>query len=286
MEATFLPLKQYELDAAIIFSDILLPLRAMGASVEFGEEGPVLGAPQNEAELKKLKRNFDPKEGTPTILKALSELRKALPKEKAVLGFSGAPFTLLVYLMEGKVSKDLGKVKRWLMEQPQLMHETLNGLAEMTADYLEAQVDAGADAVQMFDTWASVLSPQDYEEFALPYARKVLGHVTAPSVYYINGCAGILEKASSAGAQCLSIDWKIDLQEARRRVPQVTALQGNLDPYALHLPKSILRDRVLKMMEGYGRGPGHIVNLGHGIMPSAPEDSLKVMIEAVHEFKM
>lgn len=284
LEVSLLPLKQYELDAAIVFSDILLPLRAHGLKVEFTDEGPVVHAPKTEADIDKLKKDFDPAEGTPTILETLKLLRKEIPKEKAVLGFAGAPFTLLVYLLEGKLSKDFSTVKRWMFEKPEVVHLWLDRLAASTGKYLEAQVDAGADAVQLFDTWASALGPKAYEEFALPYARKALSQVTAPSIYYVNGIAGILESAASVGAQCLSIDWRMTLAEARKRTSQVTALQGNLDPHELLLPKGILRQRVLDMLESYGRGPGHIANLGHGIVPGIPEDAVKVFIDSVHEF--
>jgi len=286
VEVTWLPLKAYDLDAAIVFSDILLPLRAHGVSVEFGEEGPVIGAPQSVADFQKLKKEFDPEEATPTILSALKELRRSVPKEKAVLGFAGAPFTLLTYMLEGKLSKDLSTVKRWIFSNPALAHEWLEALSNSTAKYLEAQVEAGADAVQLFDTWASALSPEAYSEFALPYARKVLSQVTAPTLYYVNGISGILEQAANVGAQGLGIDWRLPLSLARQRVSQTIALQGNLDPHELFLPKGILRQRVLSICESYGRSPGHIFNLGHGITPGAPEDSVKVLIDAVHEFRL
>jgi uroporphyrinogen decarboxylase len=192
----------------------------------------------------------------------------------------------LSYLLEGKLTKDLNLMKRWMFEKPQVVHQWLDRIATLTGHYLDAQVNAGADAVQLFDTWAGMLGPEDYETFALPYARKTLSLVTAPSIYYVNGVSGILDQAASVGAQCLSVDWRMNLSEARRRIPQVMAIQGNLDPLALHLPKGLLRDRVLKMCMAYGTGPGHIVNLGHGIVPSVPEDSVKILIEATREFQL
>jgi uroporphyrinogen decarboxylase len=281
LNVSLLPLKAYAVDAAIVFSDILIPLQSLGATIDFPEGGPVVVWDGLNAPLPKRGAVEDYASG---ILSTLKLLRKEVPSEKAVLGFAGAPFTMMAYLVEGKLTKDLSRVKTFMYENPQKAHEILDHLSLEMGDYLEAQVNAGADAVQLFDTWAGMLSPSDYDEFALPYARKVLSHVTAPSLYYVNGVSGVLDSVASVGAQGLSIDWRMKLSEARRRVSQVTALQGNLDPYALHLPAGALRQRVLAICEDYGRKPGHIFNLGHGIVPSVPEDSLKVVIEAVHEF--
>ena len=286
LKASLLPLKQYELDAAIVFSDILLPLRALGADLQFTETGPKLLAPKNVSELQKLKRNFDPREGTKSILDTLKMLRAEVGADKAVLGFAGAPFTMLAYLLEGSLSRDLGVMKFWMAKEPKVVHEWLDVLAKVTGEYLDAQAEAGADAVQLFDTWAGVLSKKDYESFALPYARAALSAVTVPSIYYVNGVSGILESVASVGAQCLSVDWRISLLEARKRVPPVTALQGNLDPYVLLRSRNEIRSEVFEMCESYGRGPGHIVNLGHGIVPEIPEDSVKYFIEAVYEWSL
>lgn len=286
VEVSMLPMKAFDLDASIVFSDILLPLRAHGVEIAFGEEGPILSSPKSEADFSKLKKTFDPSADTPTILRAIQELRRVIPKEKAVLGFAGAPFTLLAYLVEGKLTKDLNIVKKFIFENPQLAHSWLENLAQSTATYLEAQVSAGADAVQLFDTWASALSPEAFTEFALPYARKVFSRVTAPGIYYVNGISGLLDQAANVGAQGLGIDWRLSLAQARQRVSQTIALQGNLDPHELFLPAGLLRQRVLKICESYGKGPGHIFNLGHGIVPGVPEDAVKVLIEAVHEFRL
>ncbi|TVQ78131.1 MAG: uroporphyrinogen decarboxylase [Bradymonadales bacterium] len=285
VEVSLLPLRQYELDAAIVFSDILIPLQATGATLEFTEKGPVLGAPKTTEELRTFSTDFDPKTHTPVILETLSILRKEVAAEKALLGFAGAPFTMLSYLLEGKLTRDLSIMKSWMANERELVHEWLDRLATWMGGYLDAQAVAGANAVQLFDTWASVLSPKDFEEFALPYARKVVSEVTVPCIYYVNGVAGILDQAASVGAQALSIDWKMDIGEARKRTSQVIALQGNLDPYHLLLPKDLLREKVFQICESYGRGPGHILNLGHGIVPSIPEDQVKVFVDAVHEWR-
>lgn len=283
-QVTLLPIQQYELDAAVVFSDILYPLKSMGVDLQFTEQGPVLSSPKTLEEFKKLKFEFDPETHTPSILKTISLVRKELSLEKAVMGFCGAPFTMLSYLMEGKLTKDLGIVKRWIYEHPTEMKKTLSYLADAMGRYLEAQVEAGADVVQMFDTWASVLDEKDFEEFALPYAREVISQVTVPCVYYMNGVSHLLPQLNSVGAQAISVDWRISLAEARAQLSPVTAIQGNLDPYHLLLSPDQLRERVFKMCSSYGTSPGHIVNLGHGIVPVIPEDRVKVFIDAVHEW--
>ena len=283
-EVTMNPIKNYDFDAAIIFSDILLPLKAMGAPLAYTDKGPVLEAPKTVAELNKLNKNFDPREGTPHILESLRAVREQLSPEKALLGFAGAPFTMLSYLLEGKLTKELKTMKACMAKEPASVHEWLKAIAEMTGDYLDAQANAGANAVQLFDTWAGVLSPEDYEEFALPYAREALSAVTVPCLYYVNGVSGILEKAAATGAQGLSIDWRMSMAEARRRVSSVVALQGNLDPYHLLLPRVKLREKVFEMCDSYGKGPGYIANLGHGIVPEIPEEAVSVFVESVREW--
>jgi uroporphyrinogen decarboxylase len=286
LEVSLLPLKRYSLDAAIVFSDILYPLRALGAELSFTSEGPILKAPQSSKELDKLKKEFDPQESTPAILQTLRELRKTVSKEIAVIGFAGAPFTTLSYLLEGKLTRDLSTMKRWMAEEPATVHRWLAHLSKSLGKYLDAQAEAGADVVQLFDTWASVLSPKMYEEFALPYAREVLSQVTVPSIYYVNGVENLLEQVASVGAQAISVDWRISLSEARKRVSSVTALQGNLDPSDLKLPRQKLREKVFEMCSSYGTGPGHIVNLGHGITPDSPEEGVDVFIESVREWSL
>lgn len=283
-EVTLLPFKQYDLDAAVVFSDILIPLKATGASLEFTDKGPVLGAPQSVADLKKLRQEFDPMIHTPTIMQTITNVRSTLNQDIAVLGFAGAPFTMLAYLLEGKLTKDLSVIKTWMATEPELVKSWLSFLAESTGRYLDAQAEAGANAVQLFDTWASVLSREDYEEFALPYAREVISEVTVPCIYYVNGVQHLLQQAAATGAQALSVDWRTPLSVARSQLSHVVALQGNLDPYHLKKPKAELRKKVFEMCSDYGDAPGHIVNLGHGIVPSIPEDAVKHFIEFVHEW--
>lgn len=283
-EVSLLPMNQYPLDASVVFSDILIPLKDFGLKVEFLEGGPVISKPSNLKELPERIRKFDPARATPTIMQTIKNVRGSLDKEKAVLGFCGAPFTMLTYLVEGRLSKDLGQVKSLMATEPGLTKEILSALAEAMGTYLEAQVEAGANAVQLFDTWASQLSGEEFEEFALPYAREVVAAVTSPTIYYVNGVSHLLSSLGSVGAQCLSVDWRMPLGEIRKSISQVVALQGNLDPYHLLLSPDRLRQKVFEMCSSYGDAPGHIVNLGHGIVPGIPEDQVKRFIDYVHEW--
>lgn len=283
-EVSLQPLKQYELDASIVFSDILIPIRALGVPLHFTEKGPVLESPKTKEEFQKIRKEFNPEEDTPTILQTLKNLRAEIPAETALLGFCGAPFTMVAYLVEGKLTKDLGTMKQWMAKEPQLIHDLLQTMATQMGGYLEAQAQAGANAVQMFDSWAGVLSAKDFEEFALPYARQVVSEVTVPCIYYINNGGHLLQQCASVGAQGLSVDWRVPLGDVKKQLPRVFALQGNLDPYHLHLPHDQIRERVFEMCSSYGTEPGHIVNLGHGMVPSIPEDSVKVFIDSVREW--
>ncbi len=284
-EVSMLPMRQYDFDASIVFSDILYPLRALGAKLEFTEQGPVVENPKTVSDFQKLKKSFDPMVDTKAIMQTIQLLRKELPPEKAVLGFAGAPFTLLTYLIEGKVTKDLHIMKKWMATEPKLVLEWLQIITKNSGEYLDAQVRSGADAVQLFDTCAGFLSPKDFETFSLPFAREALSYVTAPTIYYVNGVAGILNQAAAVGSQGLSVDWRIDLKEVRAKIPPVIAIQGNMDPHALLLPKHLIRERVFQICESYGRGPGHILNLGHGIVPEIPEEAVEVFVSAAHEWR-
>ncbi|HKE02235.1 MAG TPA: uroporphyrinogen decarboxylase family protein, partial [Planctomycetota bacterium] len=199
--------------------------------------------------------------------------------------FAGAPFTLLTYLVEGGGSRDFAETKRFLAHAPDAAHALLEKLAETVARSLAAQIDAGCAAVQLFDTWASALSPADYASFALPAARRVfeaLAPRRVPRLYYVNGIAGLLELAAASGADALSIDWRIDLGDARRRVPHL-AFQGNLDPHALLGPLDSVRAKTRAVLESNGGRPGHVFNLGHGIFPEAPIEAVEAVIETVRE---
>ncbi len=282
-EVTLQPIRRFGFDAAILFSDILIPVAAMGAPVEFGDAGPRFRQPiRSRAQVGEL-RVPDPEETMPFVAETARRVRRELPPPVALLGFAGAPFTLLTYLVEGGGSKEFAETKRFLSRETAAAHQLLEKLAETSARALAAQVRAGCGAVQLFDTWASVLSARCYETFALPYAKRVfdaLADLGVPRIYYANGLGAHLERAAATGADALSIDWRLDLGEARARVPHA-AFQGNLDPHLLLAPEQTLRERVRGIVASNGGRPGHVFNLGHGIFPQAPIEAVEWMIDEV-----
>jgi uroporphyrinogen decarboxylase len=288
--AAEISLQPYEIlgvDAVIMFSDILVPVEAMGMKVDIIEsKGPVLENPiRTEAQVEKLIVP-DPVETMPFVMETLRLLRKRLEREAPLIGFAGAPFTLASYMVEGGGTRNYAEIKRMMYREPMTIHRLLDKLADTIILYINAQIEAGAQVVQIFDTWAGELSAADYEEFALPYERKVFERIhrgssglSVPAILYVNGCSHILEKMAESGANVLSIDWRIDLAEARRRTGDKLALQGNLDPCELlGTPKSIAES--VKGILKKGGGPGHIMNLGHGILPMVPVENARAFIEA------
>ncbi|HET7453245.1 MAG TPA: uroporphyrinogen decarboxylase [Thermoanaerobaculia bacterium] len=282
IEVSLQPFERFHPDAVILFSDILVPVRAMGAPVEIDDRGPRLGRPVRSASDAAALHGFDPEGETRFVMDILRGLRGALGDAAALLGFAGAPWTLASYLVEGGGSKNFTTIKTMMTRDPRGLRALLTKLSGMVAGYLEAQLAAGADAVQLFDTWAGELSPAEYREFALPYVRDAvarLGRLGKPVIYFVNGIAGILEAAAETGAAVLSIDWRCTLADARRRVPG-RALQGNLDPALLFGTPESVADRVTALVAETG-GAAHIVNLGHGILPDTPIESVCAYYDAV-----
>lgn len=282
-EVTLQPLRRFALDAAILFSDILVPLEAMGAPVEFGEGGPRFARPVRDRAAVDRLRVPDAAASMAFVAEAARLVRRALPAGIPLLGFAGAPFTLLTYLVEGGGSRDFTETKRLLAREPTVAHALLEKLAAASEAALRLQIEAGCNAVQLFDTWASILTPADYAAFALPYARRVLAPLTelgVARIYYVNGIAGILELAAACGADCLSIDWRIELGAARERIPNV-AFQGNMDPHALLGAEGSVRSAVRRVLASNGGRPGHVFNLGHGIFPEAPVEAVEWMLDEI-----
>jgi uroporphyrinogen decarboxylase len=291
-EVSLQPYEILGVDAVIMFSDILVPVEAMGMKLDIVEsKGPVLEDPiRTEAQVEKLTVP-DPVETMPFVMETIRLLRKRLDRSAPLIGFAGAPFTLASYMVEGGGTRNYAEIKRMMYREPMTTHRLLDKLAETIILYVNAQIEAGAQVVQLFDTWAGELSAADYEEFALPYERKVFerihrdhsGRGTAgsnvPAILYVNGCSHILEKMVESGADVLSIDWRIDLAEARRRVGDRVALQGNLDPCELLGAPETIAESVKEILKK-GGGLGHIVNLGHGILPMVPVENARAFIEA------
>jgi uroporphyrinogen decarboxylase len=286
-EATLTPLEALDVDAAILFSDILIPVEAMGMEVVFTEQkGPQLPDPvRTAADVERL-RLPDPEETMGFVPAAIRLVNRALAGRMPLLGFSGAPYTLATYMIEGETSRNFYGIKRLLFESPKLLHSLLDKLARVVTGYLNAQIAAGAHAVQLFDTWAGALSPAEYEEFAWPYARQVIAGLrrdATPVILYVNGGGDYLERMADTGADVISLDWRVDIGEARRRIGHKVVLQGNLDPCALYAPPDAIRAQVVKLLQRFGRGEGHIFNLGHGILPDIPVEHAAAMVTAVHE---
>jgi uroporphyrinogen decarboxylase len=287
VEVSLLPHHVLGVDAVIVFYDILIPLERMGAPLEYTDRGPAFREPlRTEADVEKL-GTLEPERHTPAILETIRRLKTYLGSSKPVLGFAGAPFTLAAYLLAGEMGSGGEEIRRAIHRSGPLVHRLLDRLADAVLAYLNAQIGAGADLVQLFDTWAGLLSPADYREFALPYQQKILGGLlpTAPSILYVNGGDHLLEDMGSSGAGVVSIDWRGDLARARARLGPGVGLQGNLDPAALFASPGDVRSSVRGMLESMRGDPAYLVNLGHGILPDTPLESAKAMVDAVHEFE-
>jgi uroporphyrinogen decarboxylase len=292
-EVTLQPIERFGLDAAILFSDILIPLEKMGLHLEFDEDGPHLEALAGAADVDRLIVP-DPASEMPYVLDAVRLIRKSLAGRVPLIGFAGAPFTLATYAIEGGGSKNYEKTKRMMFAEPALFHRLMDKLARSCASYLAAQVGAGAQAVQLFDSWAGILSPVDFRATALRYTRQVIELLRAspeleatpvPIIYFVNGVAPYLDDVVQSGADVLGVDWRVDLGEVRRRLGGRMAVQGNLDPTALFLPPAELERRVIDILAAAGDAPGHIFNLGHGILPSTDPDRVRVLVETVHGYE-
>lgn len=288
-EVTLQPIDRFGFDAAIIFSDILLPLIPMGAPFEFEKGvGPQLPEPFDTPEKIKRLERVDAKKDIPWVHEALAMTRSKLDSSKALLGFAGAPFTLFCYLVEGEGSRLFPKAKGMLFNDPETAHSLLGMLAEQVGEYLKAQVEAGADAVQLFDTWAGLLHPDDYAQYALPYARRVFEiakEAGAPTIYYVNGGASLIDQQARAHSTAIGVDWRVRLKEIREWIPDEVVLQGNLDPLVLLAPPDEVTSRTCAMLREMHDRPGYIVNLGHGVIPQTPIASVEAFVRTVQDFE-
>jgi len=288
VEVTLQPLERFGMDAAILFSDILLLLETMGADLRFDEKlGPRLrcrGVREGGDHGLKVP---DPERGLGFVLDAVRQLRKSLGQNVALIGFSGAPFTLATYLIEGGTSRSFLDTKTFLYRNPASFHRLMGKLADAVQAYLQAQIAAGVQAVQLFDTWAGILSPDDYREFVLPYTQRILSALPAdrvPTIHFSLGTSTLLEEMETLGAGVLSLDWRIDLGRARQRLGPARPVQGNLDPLALFQPRDALRSTVRNVLGKGASMPGYVFNLGHGIHPKTPLESVETLVETVRSF--
>ena len=291
-EVTLQPLRRFAFDAAILFSDILTIPDAMGLGLYFTEgEGPKFKHPlQTAADIEKLPQP-DPAVELRYVIDTVSLIRKNLQGSVPLIGFSGSPWTLATYMVEGGSSKNFQKVKGLMYGQPQLMHVLLDKLARAVADYLNAQIMAGAQAVMLFDTWGGLLSTEDYSDFSLRYAKQVRAQLKTdyqgqqiPCILFTKGGGQWLENMADAGYDALGLDWQTDIRQARHRVGNKVALQGNLDPVALYASPEVIGEKVKTILHNYGSGSGHVFNLGHGILPDVNPEHVKALVDAVHQY--
>jgi uroporphyrinogen decarboxylase len=285
LEVTLQPLRAFEVDAAILFADILLPLEPMGAPFEFAAgEGPVIHEPiRDRAGIERL-RLFEPEEGLPHVLSAIRLLRRELDGKTPLIGFAGAPFTLASYLVEGGKSSHFVRVKRFMYDEPDAFAALMHKLAEVVRRYLHAQVAAGAQAVQLFDSWVGCLSPRDYRDYVFPHVRHILASLATtgvPVIHFGTDTGALLELQREAGGSVIGVDWRTPLDDAARRLGDSVALQGNLDPLLLFAPRDLLRRRVDEVLAAAPRA-GHVFNLGHGILPETNPDAVRFVAEHVH----
>jgi uroporphyrinogen decarboxylase len=281
-EVTLQPIRRFGFDAAILFSDLLVPLEAMGLGVEFTDEGPRLPAPiRTPEDLGRIHR-FDPMAQTGFVMETIIAVRKELG-ETPLIGFAGAPFTVATYAIEGRTSKSFAETKSLFYRHPGSARQLLALIAESTRDYLLAQVKAGAQAVQLFDSWVGVLSAEDFETFVLPPTRALVAELRAsgvPVIYFGNGATTILDRVAKVGADVYGVDWRLPLDEARARLGDARAVQGNLDPAVLLGPASEIERRAHDIVRRGGKR-GHVFNLGHGITPDVPLDAVSALVAAV-----
>jgi uroporphyrinogen decarboxylase len=285
-EVALQPLERYPLDAAILFSDILTVPDAMGLGLYFAEgEGPRFERPlRDESAIAQLAVP-DPARELRYVLDAVRETRRALAGRVPLIGFSGSPYTLACYMIEGSGSKDWRHVKEMRRSRPDLLHRILDINARAVADYLNAQIEAGAQVVMLFDTWGGSLNSADYEEFSLAYMRKVLAALRKiPSIVFTKDGGAWLENIAASGCSAVGLDWTMDPREARRRIGGKVALQGNLDPSVLMTPDANVREQARRVLDAFGAAPDHVFNLGHGITPQARPDAVAALVDEVRTY--
>ncbi|MEB3233081.1 MAG: uroporphyrinogen decarboxylase [Leptolyngbyaceae bacterium] len=287
IEVSLQPWKAFRPDGVILFSDIVTPLPGIGIGMDIAEgRGPIIDDPiRTQAQVDAL-RPLEPDESLPFIRPILKALRDEVKNDAAVLGFVGAPWTLAAYAVEGKGSKSYSVVKNMAFSEPAMLHSLLSKLADSIAIYVKHQIDCGAQVVQMFDSWAGHLSPQDFETFALPYQKQVFDevrktHPNTPLILLISGSAGLLERMKLAGPDMISVDWTVDMADARRRLGDMK-VQGNLDPGVLFGSHEFIRERILDTIKKAGNS-GHILNLGHGVLKDTPEDNVRFFFETAKQ---
>jgi uroporphyrinogen decarboxylase len=282
-EVTLQPVRAHGVDAAVMFADIMLPVIGMGVDVELVENvGPVIANPVRTNDDVQRLRVPDPQEAVPFILEAVRLVRAELPAEKAVIGFAGGPFTVAGYLIEGKPTREFVQTKRCMYAQPEVWHALMDKLADTFVAYLRAKVTAGADVIQLFDSWVGTLSAEDYEEFVAPYSARVLAAVDVPTIHFGTGTTHLLPAMTEAGGDVIGLDWRIPIEGGWEIVGPDRGVQGNLDPALLLGPFERVAAAANRILDAVAGRRGHIFNLGHGVLPDTDPADLARLVELVH----
>ena len=288
-EITLQPVRALGVDAAILFADILLPVIPLGLGLEFVKgEGPEIARPIRTLSDVRAMRSVQPEADLGYVLDAIKLLRRELAGDVPLIGFCGAPFTLASYMIEGGPSREFTTTKSMMYNAPETFHALMERLSSLLAEYIVAQIDAGAQAVQVFDSWVGTLSPQDYERYVLPYSQQVLQAAQAtgtPVIHFGTNTSTLLPLMKRAGGDVIGLDWRTPLASGWKILGEDVAVQGNLDPAALFAPQSEIKDRVQDILQSAAGRPGHIFNLGHGVLQHTPVENLKAVVEMVHEFE-
>ncbi len=286
-EVTIQPVDIIDVDAAILFSDILVVPEAMGMELELIEsKGPVFHNPIRDKEQVESLLIPDVHDKLSYVLDAIKLTKKELNGRVPLIGFSGAPWTLATYMVEGKSSKNFQKIKSFIYQEPIIAHKLLEKLADVVSSYLEAKIDAGCNAVQIFDTWAGLLSPWDFREFSLKYINYIverIKHKNVPIIVFAKGASHSYDEIAASGCSVVGIDWVSDIGKVRNQIGDKAAIQGNMDPAVLFAPLSKIEEEVKNILSRYGEGSGHIFNLGHGILPETPVENAKFFVHKVKE---
>jgi uroporphyrinogen decarboxylase len=285
-EVTLLPVDRLGVDAAILFADILLVAEPLGVGLNYAKgEGPVIARALRTREDVARLPDVDPEDAVPFVFETVRRVRRALDGRVPLIGFAGAPFTVASYLVEGGASRDFLATKRLMYSDPDAWNALMAHLAGLTARYLRGQIAAGAEAVQLFDSWAGCLAPDAYRRYVLPHSRAVFQALPAevPAIHFGTGTAGLLEAMRDAGGQVIGLDWRVDLASAWARLGDGVGVQGNLDPAVLLSTTAEIRRGVAEILAGAAGRPGHIFNLGHGVLPETPWENVRAMVDMVHE---
>ena len=286
-QVTLMPVERFGVDGAVLYADIMLPLEKMGISLEIQPDlGPVIHNPVRTQQDVDALRILEAEESTPYVMEAIRMVKRELAGKKAVIGFSGAPFTLACYMIEGRPSRDYGLAKSLMYGQPEVWHSLMEKVTEVVIRYLTAQVQAGVDVVQLFDSWVGILSPSVYRQYVQPYSQRIFEAVKqtgVPSIHFGTGTAALLDDMTEAGGDVISVDWRVDLDDAWERIGFERGIQGNLDPTLLLTSWDIIEQGMRDVLHRAANRPGHIFNLGHGVLAPTDPDMLRRLVDAVHE---